>query len=208
MNDHHLIINIGRQIGSGGREIAQILAERLGCDFYDRRILNIAARESGFDESVFEQIDEKKGLLRSLFHLHTPLVGDDNFYTNNMSQESLFKFQSDAIRNAANSHNCVFVGRCADYILRDYPNAVSVFITADKQQRINRVAQRRECSNEEAERFINESERERARFYNYYTGKIWGHSQSYDLCISSSALGIDGSCDLIQRYIEMKRQTK
>ena len=94
MNDHHLIINIGRQIGSGGREIAQILAERLGCDFYDRRILNIAARESGFDESVFEQIDEKKGLLRSLFHLHTPFVGDDNFYTNNMSQESLFKFQS------------------------------------------------------------------------------------------------------------------
>ncbi len=208
MNDHHLIINIGRQIGSGGREIAQILAERLGCDFYDRRILNIAARESGFDESVFEQIDEKKGLLRSLFHLHIPFVGDDNFYTNNMSQESLFKFQSDAIRNAANSHNCVFVGRCADYILRDYPNAVSVFITADKQQRINRVAQRRECSNEEAERFINESERERARFYNYYTGKIWGHSQSYDLCISSSALGIEGSCDLIQRYIEMKRQTK
>ena len=208
MNDHHLIINIGRQIGSGGREIAQILAERLGCDFYDRRILNIAARERGFDESVFEQIDEKKGLLRSLFHLHTPFVGDDNFYTNNMSQESLFKFQSDAIRNAANSHNCVFVGRCADYILRDYPNAVSVFITADKQQRINRVAQRRECSNEEAERFINESERERARFYNYYTGKIWGHSQSYDLCISSSALGIEGSCDLIQRYIEMKRQTK
>lgn len=208
MNDHHLIINIGRQIGSGGREIAQILAERLGCDFYDRRILNIAARESGFDESVFEQIDEKKGLLRSLFHLHTPFVGDDNFYTNNMSQESLFKFQSDAIRNAANSHNCIFVGRCADYILRDYPNAVSVFITADKQQRINRVAQRRECSNEEAERFINESERERARFYNYYTGKIWGHSQSYDLCISSSALGIEGSCDLIQRYIEMKRQTK
>lgn len=208
MNDHHLIINIGRQIGSGGREIAQILAERLGCDFYDRRILNIAARESGFDESVFEQIDEKKGLLRSLFHLHTPFVGDDNFYTNNMSQESLFKFQSDAIRNAAKSHNCVFVGRCADYILRDYPNAVSVFITADKQQRINRVAQRRECSNEEAERFINESERERARFYNYYTGKIWGHSQSYDLCISSSALGIEGSCDLIQRYIEMKRQTK
>ena len=100
------------------------------------------------------------------------------------------------------------MGRCADYILRDYPNAVSVFITADKQQRINIVAQRRECSNEEAERFINESERERARFYNYYTGKIWGHSQSYDLCISSSALGIEGSCDLIQRYIEMKRQTK
>ena len=93
MNDHHLIINIGRQIGSGGREIAQILAERLGCDFYDRRILNIAARESGFDESVFEQIDEKKGLLRSLFHLHTPFVGDDNFYTNNMSQESLFKYE-------------------------------------------------------------------------------------------------------------------
>lgn len=208
MKDHHLIVNIGRQIGSGGREIAQLLAERLGCDFYDRRILNIAARESGFCESVFEQNDERKGLLRSLFHLHTPFVGDDNLYTNNMSQESLFKFQSDAIRKAAAEHDCVFVGRCADYVLRDYPNAVSVFITADKKQRIARVAQRRGCSEAEAERFINDSEKERSRYYNYYTGKIWGHSQSYDLCLSSSVLGIEATCDLIMRYIEMKGQQR
>ena len=112
--DKRIIINVGRQLGSGGHIIAEMLAKDLNCKAYDRELLNLAAKESGFCERVFEQNDERKGFLRSLFQMHAPMIGDSSFYNNNLSQESLFKFQSDAIRKAADENSCVFVGRCAD----------------------------------------------------------------------------------------------
>lgn len=120
--DKKLIINIGRQIGSGGRIIAKMLAEEFDCQFFDREILNLAAKESGFSEKFFEQNDEQKGFLKSHFHIHLPMLADNNFYKSNFSQESLYQFQSDAIREVAEKYpRCVFVGRTADYILRDNP---------------------------------------------------------------------------------------
>ena len=199
-----IIINIGRQIDSGGRIIAKQLAEEFNCKFYDKELLNLAAQESGFSEEFFEQNDEQKGFLKNLFHIHLPLIGGGNFYNNTFSQESLYKFQSDAIHEAAQEGNCVFVGRTADYILRDMKNVVNVFITANIDQRIQRVCKRQELTRNEARKFIKEHESERATYYNYYTGKKWGHSESYDLCINSSILGIEDTEKFIADFIRKR----
>lgn len=196
-----IIINVGRQLGSGGLIIAKILANEFGCKFYDRELLNLAAKESGFSEKFFEQNDEKKGFFKSLFHMHVPYISDNCFYNNKLSQESLFQFQSDAIRKAAETHSCVFVGRCADYVLRDFNDMVSVFITADMDERIERVCKRHNCSKEEAKKIIENKEDSRSSYYNYYTGKKWGHSTSYDLCINSSLLGIEGTADFLKEFV-------
>ena len=196
-----IIINVGRQLGSGGRDIARKLADDFGCSFYDRELLNLAARESGFSEKVFEQNDENRGFLRSLFHLHVPHMSDVNFYSNNISPESLFKFQSDAIRRAADEGSCVFVGRCADYVLRDRRDVVNIFITADMECRIRQVCGRCGCDSAEAQKIISKGDSARAAYYNYYTGKIWGHSDSYDLCVNSSLLGLERTAEFIKRFI-------
>ena len=206
MDKNKIIISVGRQLGSGGHDIAKLLADKFGCKFYDRELLNLAAKESGFSECFFEQNDEQKGFMKSLFHTHVPFVSDSSFYNNNFSQESLFKFQSDAIRRAAGEGSCVFVGRCADYILRDLPELVSVFITADIEERVHNVAKRNSCSTETAKKIISSQESERSSYYNYYTGKQWGDSSSYDLCINSSVLGQNGTVELISQFISRRME--
>ena len=124
--------------------------------------------------------------------------------TTKLSQESLFQSQSDAIRKAASEHSCVFVGRCADYVLRDFDNTVSVFITADLDERISRVCERHNCTEDEAKKIIESKESTRSSYYNYYTGKEWGHSSSYDLCINSSILGMQGTAEFIKEFINKK----
>ncbi|MBO5611964.1 MAG: cytidylate kinase-like family protein [Prevotella sp.] len=202
----HLIIVIGRQLGSGGRIVARKLAERFGCKFYDREILNLAAKESGFCEKFFERNDENKGFFKALYHLHLPHITDGNFYANKFSEESLFQFQSDAIRHAAAEGNCVFVGRAADYVLRDVPETINIFITADMEERIKRVMERHQCDKPTARKIIHEKESERAKFYNYYTGKQWGNASSYDICVNSTKLGIDGTVEMLTHFIEESRK--
>ncbi len=199
-NNKNIIINIGRQLGSGGLVIAKKLADDLSCKFYDRNLLNLAAKESGFSEKFFEQNDEKKRFFKSLFHMHVPFLPDSCLYGDKLSQESLFQFQSEAIRKAAKEHSCVFVGRCADYVLRDFSNTLDIFITANLDQRISRIRKRHDCSEEEARKIIENCEGSRASYYNYYTGKEWGHSRSYDLCINSSLLGTDGTVEFIKDF--------
>ena len=201
MNDKKIIINVGRQLGSGGRVVAKMLADDFGCGFYDRELLNLAAKESGFREELFEQNDEHKGFFRSLFHTLSPHVSDTSFYNNNMSQESLFKFQSDAIRKAADGGSCVFVGRCADYVLRENENVFNIFITADLDYRIRQVMERRGCDEAKARKIISNGDNERASYYNYYTGKKWGASESYHLCINSSLLGLESTEKFIAQII-------
>ena len=200
--DKHLIINVGRQIGSGGRAVAKLLAQAFGARFYDREILELAARESGFAPEFFEKNDEHKGFLRSLFNLHAPNMGSSTFYTSDFSQEGLFKLQSDAIRKAAEEADCVFVGRCADYVLRDNPACFNVFITASMDFRIDHVCERHGCSRDEARRMIEKGEQERASYYNYYTGKRWGHAESYHLCVDASLLGVEATARYIAQFIE------
>lgn len=203
-NDNNIIINVGRQIGSGGRIIAKMLAEEFGCKFYDKELLNLAAKESGFCEKFFEQNDERKGFLKSLFHVRVPLMGESNFYKDNFSQDSLYKFQSDAIKKVADEGSCVFVGRTADYVLRDYKNTVSVFIIANIDQRIKAVCKRHNFDRATARKYIHSQEEARASYYNYYTGKTWGHSESYDLCINSSLLGLEGTELFIAEFIKKR----
>ena len=205
--ERKLIITVGRQIGSGGRVIARMLAEEFGCQFYDREILNLAAKESGFSEKFFEQNDEQKGFLKTHFHIHLPLLADNDFYKNNFSQESLYQFQSDAIREVAGTTpRCVFVGRTADYVLRDNPDTVNVFITAPMAIRIANVRERRGCTEEAARKVIESGESERARYYNYYTAKTWGAAESYDLCIDAGILGPEGTKGLGAKLFSMKLQ--
>lgn len=202
MEEKKIIINIGRQIGSGGRVVAQMLAKDFDCKFHDKELLNLAAKESGFSEKFFEQNDEHKGFFRSLFHIHMPLVGDHNFYHSEFSQESLYKFQSDAIRKAAEEGSCVFVGRTADYVLRDFKNVINIFITANIEHRVTHVAERMQCDRATARKLITNGETERASYYNYYTGKKWGDSSSYDLCVNTSLLGLEETERFIADYIK------
>ena len=184
-NNKPVIICVGRQLGSGGHDIARMLAMDFNAKYYDRELLNLAAKESGFSEKFFEQNDEKKGFLRSLLNVQATHLSGASLYKSNFSQESLFQFQSDAIRKAAEEGSCVFVGRCADYVLRDMPNVVKVFITASMRFRIDQITQRRSVDIQQAKRIIQQEEERRATYYNYYTGKTWGAAESYDLCIDS-----------------------
>lgn len=199
-----VLINIGRQLGSGGRIIAQQLANEFGCTFYDREILNLAAQESGFSEEFFEQADEHKGFFRSLLQHPGRSIATGNFYHSQFSEESLFQFQSDAIRKAAAQGSCVFVGRCADYVLRDFANCVNIFVTAHIDDRISRVQERHRCSADEARHIIEKGEARRASFYNYYTGKRWGQAESYDLCVNSSLLGTDETARFVADFIRSR----
>lgn len=200
-----IIICIGRQLGSGGHDIGRMLALDFQAKYYDREILNLAAKESGFSERFFEQNDERKGFLRSLFNIQTPhLGGDGSIYRNNITQDSLFQFQSEAMKKAAAEESCVFVGRCADYILRDMPNLVTVFITAPLEFRIRQVMNKEDITEAKALKKIQQGEDQRANYYNYYTGKKWGHATGYDLCIDSSILGITATEQLIADFIRKR----
>ncbi len=199
-----VIICVGRQLGSGGHDIARMLAMDFGAKYYDRELLNLAAKESGFSEKFFEQNDEKRGIFRSLFHMHASPVPDNNMYSNNFSQESLFKFQSDAIRKAAEEGSCVFVGRCADYVLREHKNLVSVFITAEMEFRIRQIMAKQQMEYAQAKKFIEQKEANRAAYYNYYTGKKWGSADNYDLCIDTSVLGLQATEKFIADFIRKR----
>ena len=178
--DKKIIINIGRQVCAGGLEIGRLLAEEFHAKYYDRELLNLAAKESGFSEEFFKQSDERKGFLRSFFHLpySNNWGGGSNFYQSNFSQESLFKFQSDAIIKAALEGSCVFVGRCADYVLRDFDDVVNVFITSPIEARAQLFMKEKNVTYDEAVKRIQQVERRRASNKNYYTGRHWGHAAS------------------------------
>lgn len=195
-----IIVNVGRQLGSGGHIIAARLAEELGCEFFDKEILCRAARESGLSEKFFEQNDERKGVLRGMLGGIIPHPNMGGFYRNRFPEDALFKFQSDAIRHAAEEGSCVFVGRAADYVLRDMAETLNIFITADIEERIERVADRHKCDNDTAMRIIQQKEKERAAFYNFYTGKKWGDAASYHLCVNSSLFGIEKTTKWIADY--------
>ncbi len=204
MGNKHIIINVGRQLGSGGHDIARMLAMDFNAKYYDKEILNLAAKESGFSEKVFEQNDEQRGFFKTLLRQYVPFLSDSSFYTSNFSSDSLFKFQSDAIRKAAQQGSCVFVGRCADYVLRDFDNVVNVFISASMWFRVEQILNKQKVTPHEAKRIILQAEGKRAAYYNYYTGKKWGHAESYDLCVDSSILGMLETEKLIADFIRKK----
>lgn len=200
----HIIINVGRQLGSGGHDIGRMLALDFQAKYYDRELMNLAAKESGFSEKFFEENDEKKGFFKGLFNVQTSHLSGGSMYKTNFSQESLFQFQSEAIIKAAREGSCVFVGRCADYVLRDFGNTVNIFISAPMSFRIEQIMNKQHLDPEAARKFIEQKESKRAAYYNYYTGKKWGAAESYDLCIDASILGIVETEKLIAEFIRKK----
>lgn len=205
--DERTVITIGREFGSGGHEIGTKLAQRLGVKCYDKELLAIAAKESGLCEDLFESQDEKptNSFLYSLV-MDTYSLGYTNSYVNMPINHKVFLAQFDAIKKLAEKESCVIVGRCADYSLEDDPFAVSVFIKADLDKRIERIKKTFELPENKAADLIQKTDKKRASYYNYYSSKKWGEAKSYDLCLDSGELGIEGAIDLIIKYVELKER--
>ena len=201
--EKNFIINIGRQLGSGGRSIADILARHYGVTAYDRKLIELAAKESGLSQEFFENADEKKshGFFHSIFSNRAVAnaLGSNDSY---LSNDALFKVQSDIIRELAEKESCIFIGRCADYILRDHPCCVNLFFTADLEDRVARMASEKGIAIEQAEELVERTDRRRADYYNYYSGKTWGAAESYDLCVNTSRLGFEGTAKMLIDFID------
>lgn len=206
MKETNTIITIGRQFGSGGREIAESIAKKLNIPMYDKEMLAVAAKDSGICQELFESHDEKptNSFLYSLV-MDTYSIGySPNAYMDMPINHKVFLAQFDAIKKIANEGPCVLVGRCADYALESYPNCLSVFIHADLDARVQRIARMYDLTTAKAKDMIVKTDKKRSTYYNYYTNKKWSSAESYELCLDSSKLGIQGTADAIISYIEMK----
>lgn len=200
-----VIITIGRQFGSGGREIGQKLAKALGVGYYDKELMSIAAKESGLCEDVFTKADEQTpGGLDYAISMGFSYLGGFTPYPNVLSNDGLFQLQSEAIRNLVKRESCVIVGRCADYILREDPALISFFLHNSTENRIQRIVNDEHITVEEARELMAKTDKSRAAYYNYYTNKIWGMSLSYNYSIDVSVLGVDESVSLISDMIARK----
>ena len=196
-----MIINIGRQFGSGGKQVALNIGSKLGIKVYDNELISKAAEESGFSKELFERSDEKRSMFNiSSFFSSDRFVGSRNYVGDN----ELFKIQSDVIRDIAEKGSAIFVGRCSNYILRDM-SCLDVFIKAPMEDRVGMVSKREGIPEEEAQEMIEKQDRTRQTFYNFFSFGNWGQASDYDLCIDSSLLGIEGTARFI---IEFGRKSK
>lgn len=193
-----LAITIGRQYGSGGKDIGVRLGELLGFRVYDKDLLFMAAQKNGINPDALRRVDEKatNSLLYTLA-IGTSLYGARNFGVDVPINDQLFITQTEIIKKAAEEENCIFVGRCADYVLRNHPNRISIFVYADKEDRITRISEELNIDRDEALSLINKTDKRRINYYNFYTGKKWGKFDNYHLSLDSSLLGIEGSAQMI-----------
>ena len=209
---NNTIITIGRQYGSGGKAIGEQLSKELGIPFYDKELIALAAEKKkghhGHEKTdLLKEVDERasNSLLYSLstgmVNLHT---GTGPTLYNLPMNDRLFIVQADLIKQFAKEGPCVIVGRCADYILRENPDLVRVFIHAELEKRIQRATTEYGISPEKAEDTVHKIDKKRASYYNYYSSRKWGHLENYDLCINSGLIGIDGAVKLIRQFVELK----
>ena len=198
---NHTIINIGRQFGSGGRQVAMELGRRLGMNAYDNELISKAAEESGFSKELFLRSDEKRSIFSMSSFFTSGTFGMQHSFIND---DDLFKIQSDVIKETAEKESAIFIGRCSDYILRDMDCCLDVFVSCPIEIRAKRVAERERLSFEEAKALCEKKDRTRATYYNYFTFGNWGVASNYDLCIDSSILGIEGTADVIIDFAKRK----
>ena len=198
------VITIGRQFGSGGREIGEKLSKAYGINYYDRELLTRAAKESGFCEEILQNHDERP----TNSFLYNLVIDTYSFGYNSSSfvdmpiSQKVFLAQFDTIKKVADEGPCVIVGRCADYALDGRDNVINLFIYADDDFKIKRVMDIYDLDENKARDMINKKDKQRQSYYNYYTNRKWGKADTYDLCINSSVLGIDGSVKLIKQFVE------
>lgn len=198
------IITIGRQFGSGGREIGEKVAAHFGIKCYDKELLSRAAKESGFCQEMIESHDERP--TNSFLY---NLVMDTYSFGYNASSfmdmpisHKVFLAQFDTIKKMADESPCVIVGRCADYALSEYKNCMHLFIYGEEQTKIKRIMEKYDLTESKAREMIIKKDKQRQSYYNYYSSKKWGRADSYDLCINSSMLGIEGTVKLIIQAVE------
>ncbi len=203
--DKNIVISIGRQFGAGGRRVGQALAKELGIAYYDKELIMEAAKEFGFAPAFFEENDEKSASLSG-----NVLQWMESFVTNGfgsknyLSQDTLFEMQSEVVRKVAEKHSCVIVGRCSDYVLRDYPNCVSVFLHSSDEDRIQRIRERSGLTAEEAIAKMRMEDKKRAAYYNFYSSKTWGESATYTLSVDVSSIGVEQTVQLIIFYLRQR----
>lgn len=195
------VICIGRQLGSGGRQIGKLLSQKLGMAYYDSEILSLAADHSGISREVFLRSDEHKGILHHVLSALSPSpLAPTEIYGNQFDPDHLFQLQSQAIQKAAGEHSCIFIGRAADYVLRHHPRCISVFISANAEDSCRRIMEKEKVNRATALRMLEIGDRKRADFYNFYTQGTWGAADTYHLSINSSTLGIAATADVIAEF--------
>lgn len=207
--DNKIVITIARGYGSGGKTIGKMLSKELGIPFYDREILYMASDDSGINLGLFQKNDEdvNKGLFDSSTKKYTGgiIPPEDSKFT---SKENLFNYQAKIIKQLAESESCIIVGRCADYVLKDYKDIIKVFIWAPHNDCVNTVKDMFSLSEKEADKRIKKIDRHRSEFYHYYTGREWDNARNYDLCLNSADLGFEGCVEAIKAYIEVLKNVK
>lgn len=203
--DTRFAIVIGRQFGSGGKELGSELAARLAIPCFDKTLLSEAAQRFGFKKEILANADEKKpSVLRSFLNCN-PGISNDQYGLASMSGDSLYRIQSKVISQLADEGSCIFVGRTADYVLRDHPCVVSVFLHASDRHRINRICARGDAGNEkEASELLAKRDRQRQKYYDYYTGRRWGVGSTYDLCLNASDIDIKSIASIVIDYLNCK----
>ncbi len=196
-----MLVTIGRQHGSDGHEIARLLAKELNIPCYDKEIVDEAAAKSPFSKEILNNYDEKR--VSAFFMPVSHFGGVDGGFQLNMQVAAA---QFDAVRSLAKDNNGVFVGRCADYVLRGRPELLRVFIQAPLNRRVRAIMDRKHLSEDQAKKLIREVDKDRASYYRYYTDQSWGEAENYDLVIDSSRLGPKGAVKVIIAYIEAMKQ--
>lgn len=202
----HVVITIARQYGSGGRTIGKMLAKNLGISCYGSNLLKMASEESGINEQLFRKADEKlknTPFLRMSTDIYTgDLISPDS--SDFVSAKNLFNYQAKVIKRLAESESCVIIGRAADFVLKDYPNVVSVFVHGSKEFNLARAMEQNSMTESEMEKFIAKTDKYRAEFYKHYTGREWTDARNYDLCLNSSKLGFEKCVEEIKAYINVR----
>lgn len=204
----NVVITIARHFGSGGKTVGEMLAKDLGINCYEKEIIRMASEDSGISELLFNQADEKLKRTPLFFgkakkgeykgKLIAP--GSDEF----VSDHNLFNYQAKIIRELAEKESCVIIGRAADYVLKDYPNVVRVFVHASKEYCVQQAIERASYIGKDYEKFVEKTDKYRSDFYRYYTGQEWTDARNYDLCLNSERLGYEGTMDAIEAYIKVR----
>ena len=201
-----LVITIGRQYGSGGREIGTRLAKDLGLGFYDKNILRLNSDESGIKESFYHMADEKAGnkLLYRIVKSLAPELGTPSLGPDLIAADNLFRFQSEVIRKLAAEEDCVIIGRCADYVLDGFDGLVKVYLYADMDYRVERIKELGYYEPKDVKKNIKRIDRERRDYHRYYTGRDWENVENYDLMLNTARLGTEGAVEAVKGYLRLR----
>lgn len=202
-----VVITVGRQFGSGGRELGRRLADAFGIKYYDKELLREAAQRAGMSPEFFEKNDERfPSFVNGIFSFALGYSSMNLFAgSSSISDENIYKAQSDFIHQRAGEGSCVIVGRSADYVLRDHPRCVNIFVHAPMEECVKRITSRGDVKDpDKARAHATKVNRQRAEYYNFYTDKTWGMASSYDLTFDTSLLTMDQIVELVRHYVEMR----